>query len=364
MEFQIRTKSLPRFGAEARGYSLIETMIALAISLICVAASVSWFLFQNASMSVASARVNADETVAFAAYEINRAWSQIGGGSVQPWAAVWVEDNSTGCNARGPLPDCDGSDRVTLAELDTDIPECPLQGFSAASGALTSIEIEDYSGGGPIPTWVCCIKDFAGRQIYVTDDSGNTMARYVTSVNSSTCTASTEPVRQALSNLRYPASGAFPNLEFGVISPVTISTYYLDRSTQQLWEWTDKNNDYAISTDEVRSVAAQIFDLQVALGYDANGDSVITDNKSATDEWLYNATGDALGAGMLATATPQKLREIGFSIAAGTKTSPSNSPTNSRFERWNGPARDLNGWQVYGRSRKVLPRNIRLVEEF
>lgn len=359
----IRNSTASRFGAEQAGYSLIETMIALAISLICVAASVSWILFQNMSMSIANARIDADETVSFAAYEVYRIWSQAGGGSVKPWAAVWEEDN---CPARGPLPICDGSDRLTLAELDVDLPECPLIRYEGASGDLESTEIEDFSGGGPVPTRFCCLDGFAGRQIYVTDEGNNTTARYVRSVNSAACTAQTDSVQQA-SYFRFPQSGAFPDMIAGVISPVTISTYYLDRNSRQLYEWSDANNDNTIDSDERKSIAADIFDLQIALGYDsspATHDGVVTDTRDAADEWLYNAPGDAMGSGMLTSASLQDLQQIAFSIAAGTKVSGEISATNSRFDRWNGPVRDTLGWQLYGRSRVVVLRNVRLMEEF
>jgi hypothetical protein len=42
-------------------------------------------------------------------------------------------------------------------------------------------------------------------------------------------------------------------------------------------------------------IADQVFDLQVALGIDGNGDGAITDSGDATDEWLFNHTGDNPG---------------------------------------------------------------------
>ena len=41
-------------------------------------------------------------------------------------------------------------------------------------------------------------------------------------------------------------------------------------------------------------IADNVWDLQIALGVDANGDGVVTDTTSAVDEWLFNHKDDAL----------------------------------------------------------------------
>lgn len=40
-------------------------------------------------------------------------------------------------------------------------------------------------------------------------------------------------------------------------------------------------------------IADNIFDLQVSLGLDTNGDGTVPDNGDANDDWLFNATGDS-----------------------------------------------------------------------
>jgi len=49
----------------------------------------------------------------------------------------------------------------------------------------------------------------------------------------------------------------------------------------------------ADQTSNVQSdIADNVMDLQAALVFDSNGDGVITDASSVTDEWMYNAVGD------------------------------------------------------------------------
>jgi hypothetical protein len=51
-------------------------------------------------------------------------------------------------------------------------------------------------------------------------------------------------------------------------------------------------------------IADAVFDLQVALGIDGNGDGAITDAGDTTDEWLFNAVGDNPGDAKWNTVQP------------------------------------------------------------
>ncbi len=51
----------------------------------------------------------------------------------------------------------------------------------------------------------------------------------------------------------------------------------------------------ANATNLMLDIADNVTDLQVALGFDLNGDGQVTDANSSTDEWLYNVPADAAG---------------------------------------------------------------------
>lgn len=344
-----RRPEAKRAMSSAAGQSVIEMIIGLSVMAITLLATITWALHQNSVLMTEQKRLDADETVSLAAYALNRKFSAIGGGSVPLWGSFWAED---ACAARSPLPDCDGSDRLTVVELSSDLPECPVIDYDPASGTLVSSDIEDVAGADPVP--ICCLTGFANRQIYISETNRYT-ARYVTSVNTANCSAATSAVQQAPA-LKEPSTGAFPHLSEGTISPVTITTYFLERNTQQLWAWTDSNNNNQFDDTEKLSVATPIFDFQIKVGYDIDKNDQISDSQSTTDEWLYNSSGDALGLGGLTGAQPQDLSRLGFSVIAG-QVSSSETYTNAMYERWNGPIRDVKGWQIYGRKRIVVFSN-------
>ena len=58
-------------------------------------------------------------------------------------------------------------------------------------------------------------------------------------------------------------------------------------------------------------LAEGIEDMQIAYGFDDNGDGVITDTDSTTDEWLWNAPGDTVGTHVIAN-----LRAIRITLVA------------------------------------------------
>jgi hypothetical protein len=68
-------------------------------------------------------------------------------------------------------------------------------------------------------------------------------------------------------------------------------------------------------------LADRVRDFQVALGYDVdprNGKVEI--DGTTSDEWLFNASGDALGSGGLSGGLKEDLRRIAIGVAVSTPT--------------------------------------------
>lgn len=54
------------------------------------------------------------------------------------------------------------------------------------------------------------------------------------------------------------------------------------------------NNVHPSNPSAAEDIADNVWDLQIALGVDADGDGVVNDTQSAVDEWLFNHKDDAL----------------------------------------------------------------------
>jgi hypothetical protein len=85
-------------------------------------------------------------------------------------------------------------------------------------------------------------------------------------------------------------------------------------------KWGDPDSTLELMVD----IADNVFDLQVALGVDANNDQIVTEGTDAAsrqaDEWLYNQAGDdATQAGWNGTeADPRRLYYVRITTAART----------------------------------------------
>jgi len=141
------------FVKNPHGFSLIETVMATAISLSVLMLGVEFLIYSKRHSKRLEIRQELYRESELLLDYLSSSIRGLGGGAIPPWAAIWIEDD---CGTRGPLPGCDGTDRVSLVRLDDTLAECKIVGFSGANRLL----IDDSSG--------CCLTGaFVSRQAII-----------------------------------------------------------------------------------------------------------------------------------------------------------------------------------------------------
>lgn len=326
-----------------KGLTLVEMMLSMAISLIVLGAAVAANTHFMATMKKIEVDGELKQEADLLNEFITNAIRSYGGGSIQPWSALWVEDS---CGPRDALPNCDGSDRITIATSDDNFPECGIETVVTA----TSYKIKEPGG-------VCCIPpEILNRQVILTQDEYYRHI-YITSVNITpgVCKFDFEDTEGVgpLSNLPPMIS----DWENGTATVVDVKTYYLDRLTFKLLEFQDSNNNKIIDPNEVKEIVDQIIDIQVAFGVDFNPkDGRLQNDQDQNDEWVHNAPGftESLGTGGLTAAKLEDLAMISIGIIVGV---PSSSETLEAVTILNGPGRTAPGMQLARTQKTVMIRN-------
>jgi len=294
-----------------RAYSLIEFALALAIAGIVTTAALSLYASLVRSFSDMRKRTYADDNAKTVVAYLGRELRRAGGYTLRPWQAIAVDDQtSTTCNSDG-LPPCQGSDRLTLAfPVEQRATGCAL---SNPQGDSSSASYQSGTIDG-----VCCFTWFRGgvgpnitsQQVILTHGPFS-RAAVITAVDTSQCRATLVPSAQGAPLTL--GTAALHQFGGGALVHVDLATYYRgcaddecvpdERSTHSLLMWLDRNATSAAATindDEVFLVAPLLFDLQIALGYDArNRDGVIheSETEDEDDELLFNHRGvDTLAA--------------------------------------------------------------------
>jgi type IV pilus assembly protein PilW len=147
---------------------------------------------------------------------------------------------------------------------------------SVFTGSSSSFDILDATGLN------------AGDAVIVTDGTTGRLVK-VSSLSATTgaATIGTTAPSSACSGVSWPAAG------FGVGSLVVrgrVARFYVANATDGTpMLWMDPDGDGPAAAEPL---AEGIEDLQIAVGVDLDGDGVIKDTGSTTDEWFYNAPGD------------------------------------------------------------------------
>jgi type II secretory pathway pseudopilin PulG len=269
-----------------KGFTLTEIMIAAGVAVFLIIGAAQLMVTQSQLQASASSLILTEGDLLLMEDYFVRKISAGGGNSLSPWNSYWVED---ACAARGPFPACDSSDRLTIVDS-ISASTCAVTG-STPSGLDHDLNISNAGG--------CCLLslDLTNAQTMLV--LGSTYGqRFVTAVDTGACTVHVTPGP----NANHDSSPAVVDWTGATISPISIATIYLDTTTNELHSYT-----YLRNTTSDLIIADQIFDFQAALGFDLPlSDGVVTDTGSTTDEWLYNASGDAWGAGKF-SASPQTI---------------------------------------------------------
>lgn len=276
-----------------------------------------------------------------------------GGGSIRGWMGIWVEDD---CNARSIFPACADSDRLTVTTVTSPLQECLITGQLGPGRVQVA-----FSSPG-----VCCMQPQAANEVsYLNRQVMLTLGdffwqQYVANLNLATCQA--DLVNGQLPAPAYNSPGPPPyNWTNAMMTMVNVQTFYWESPTFMLKRFIDGNNDGAVQNGEDVVVADQVYDLQIALGYDFN---VADGNLSETptglnDEWLHNnpTAPEVFGAGFfVAPITRSALLQVMFAVIVGNPdTTLSLNAPNVRI--LNGPIRTRAGWILQEEISRITPRN-------
>lgn len=339
-------------GLSQKGFSLIEMMIAMAITV--------FFLVISSSLHITTLRVHramedrvalTQDSLLLVDYLRNRLVGS-GGGTVRAWMALWHEDN---CGSRSIFPNCNGGDRVTISTIATPFQECSIT--STISNSPQRLQVAFSSPG------VCCLEpqtanevSFFNRPVMITLND-NFHQRYVTNVDLATCQVSLVPGQAAGGD----EGGAITDWSGGMISQVRVETIYWDPVNRTLHKFADVNNDGVANLNEDIVVADNIFDFQISLGYDFNppDGKIEQTSNGIDDEWLHNAPSVVEAVGTAPFLPPMSraqlhLIQVGV-ILGGAERGANVSQDSARL--FNGPDRTEPGWILQKEFSVLSPRN-------
>lgn len=288
-------------------FSLLELMVALAISSLVITVATSVVVSINRSISsTRNTSLVHEEAKLLAAYLGDLA-RNVGGETLRPWDSVDVEND---CDARDGFPDCQGSDRITLVAYDGDLGSCTL--VEKAGGKLIAEKI-DTDGDGVGDT--CCLEmvGFDGEQKWKKWEDKTAQIRNRDGKKESVRLKKADATDKCKLEF-HVKKGNLASLIGASMTGTKETTYFLDHSTHELMEFVDGNDNDQIDAGETRVLADHVYDFQVSLGFDVNSDGRLDDSQSNTDEWLYNTTGET----MPATWSLPSLRMISIGIVVGT----------------------------------------------
>lgn len=314
-----------------RGFSLIEMMAALAIAAVIISGATGAVMAINRVVVDQSRRATAwDEAKRLEEYLISVAQG-VGGGVVRPHTSILIENagdppppavppssGGMGCRDIDGIPDCtdpdQGTDRLTILQQLSGFPQCPISG-------TTGVNLDVGAGSA-----ACCLEDAAGG---VASWDG-VQALLVGSAGTASVALNSPNSSGPICRVRAPpgqGSGVLPTALGAVGFPATLvvvsaSTYFVDRPAHALQFWTDLDGDGDAAADELTLVHDQVYDLQVAAGYDGlPEDGRLDDFRDETDEFLFNHADDALmpGNGNFAAVTTSQLRLVAIAVAVGTR---------------------------------------------
>lgn len=380
-----RPTSSPHGGSRPRGMTLLEIMVASTIASIVIAAATSSVMAIYASVRETEGRAMLDAEAKILVEHIANKVRPIGGSSnyFRPWNLVRVANGASGA-----------PDKLFIAEIvnGTNTKECPVTGttgrnrlnFGLTGQDACCLTTDEYKTGRlALGTNASREEVIAVRLDNVNIGSNNNGSGN----NNGACwlnfQGNATDNTQFVATLQWPASKNW--LDNGYLGLVVVTEIWLDTTTRRLM-MTRYNMDNGSGTKQLESctvsagvttcapavtapvwaIADEIYDFQVALGYDVPpaSDGRITNTGATTDEWLFNTSGDptAIGSGTLAPlkdANLSDLRMVMIGVTLGVK---SKTMGGNRVQMLDGATRTTAGVFLRSVVGRVGLRNLYLFE--
>jgi hypothetical protein len=287
---------------------MVEAMVTLAIASIVAAAAAG--AISVVTRAVSSTRVtitstsNLANSVQFLSRDIENA-----GGQGLPGAAGIIVENDT-CPARDGLPACNGTDRVTVFVAVPETPVCALREGSRA-GAFSFQYIQ---GGCCFPSTVA--SDPVSGVVMLSRANGAFRPAVATGIAGAVCEFLLADAMPATLYLNDPDATIHASFGAADFTPfvnasgtlVTMRTYWLDSATHEL------RVRHGPQGANEGLVADEIYDLQLALGFDVDGDRIVSD-----PEWAFRG-GPGSATDVFATRRLAP-REVLVSVVQGVPSS-------------------------------------------
>ena len=313
-----------------RGFSLLELMVALAISSLVITVATSVVVSINKSISSTRNTSMVHEEAKLLAAHLGNLARNVGGETLRPWDSVDVEND---CAARDGLPDCQGSDRITLVAYNDELGSCTL--VEKAGSKLIAEKIDTDGDGVPDK---CCLEllGFDGQEKWKKWEDKTAQIRNRSGKKESVRLKKSDATDRCKLEF-HVKKGNLASLIGANMAATLETTYFLDHATHELKEFVDDNDNDQVDEGETRVLADHVYDFQVSLGFDVNANGRLEDSQSNADEWLYNSAGEA----MPTTWPLSSLRMIGIGVIVGT---PHASTTNQAgIQLMDGPATTVPG---------------------
>jgi prepilin-type N-terminal cleavage/methylation domain-containing protein len=251
------------------GFTLVEMMIAIVLFAVVVGVALQVAFTVTAGFATTREAQEAERGARSSLEYISDVVRASSTGA--PGADMRDANGCTAANAIAVENHADQPDKLTVVYALPGTLTSLRSAFTAASG---NFDVLDSTGLTP------------GDSVIVSD---GTTARLVKAVSVSATTGPATVTTVA------PASACpavtFPSYTTGaLVLRGRVATFFVapaSDGTPMLWMDPDGNGPAA-----AEPLAEGIEDMQIAVGIDLNGDGVITDNGSTTDEWFYNAPGD------------------------------------------------------------------------
>ncbi len=342
------------------GFTLVETMIALSVTLVAIATFTTIIpnsvKIQNRFDGLASLLV----VGSFNSYDFSQILKSVGGNQIPVWQSVLVDNN---CAAKWGLPDCVGSDRIHLLEIlfdptaDFVLPPLAVAtpGYNPATG---SIQIDNSTG---------CPLNSKYQNVNIALVDGTTiLIVFATSIDANTCTIQSSLSTQGSIFSNFVATSAERFVGKSALG-VRIKTYFWDSQNFTINRFIDSTNSGLMSSSNTIVEYSNIYDLQVALGYYSPtavnggsnvGDSSMKDTGDQYDCWFRNSPLDVWGQGGLRYSTVDQLKMIAVKFAVGSGQNATIGDGGGQFQMYDGPVRQYPAHKtIRVTERKIYFRN-------